>query len=82
MGAVTYTNAGFRERIEEICHDIVGDPQRSVYVKPRTLKNSLRHDFPDMSDGQLGNNAGRVLKELDYVEKWGGETYMIHESEM
>lgn len=82
MGAVTYTNDGFRKRIEEICHDIVEDPQRSVYVKPRTLKNSLRDEFPDMNDGQLGNNAGRVLKQLSYVEKWGGETYMIIESEM
>ncbi|QLG30039.1 hypothetical protein HUG10_20760 (plasmid) [Halorarum halophilum] len=77
MSVVTYKNAGFKERVEELCEAIAEDPQRSVYVKPRTMKKAMREDFPEMTDGQLGNNIGRVLRELDYAERWGGETYML-----
>ena len=82
MDAVTYKNQGFREKVEHLCAEIVKDPQRSIYVKPRTLKKHMRDDFPDMTDGQLGNNIGRMLNELEYAERWGGETYLLVEDRM
>jgi len=77
MESVTYKHPGFKAKVEQLCTEIAEDPQRSIYVKPRTLKKHMREDFPDLSDDQLGNNIGRALNELDYAERWGGETYLL-----
>jgi hypothetical protein len=82
MSSVTYKNQGFKERVETLCAEIAADPARSIYVKPRTMKKEMRDDFPELTDSQLGNNIGRVLQELAYVERWGGETYMLLTEEM